>query len=178
MAGANENDSIVKELIAENQEFVVKNAGELNKHIEGQNPKIAILTCADSRVIPEYIFNKNIGEIFVIRVAGNVALDPSVLTSIEYAVVHLNVPYLIILGHTHCGAVEATEKSTEENICLFNEIKDSFPLDEEDHIKANVKRQFLMIPKRSSVIETAIKNKKLTLLGAIYHLETGHVEFL
>src|SRR5437773_310046 len=73
---------------------------------KGQHPFAIVLTCADSRVAPEYIFNQGLGDIFVLRVAGNIA-DPFVLGSIEYAVEHLHSPLIVVLGHSKCGAVDA-----------------------------------------------------------------------
>ena len=77
--------------------------------VNGQKPYAVIVTCADSRVVPEHIFSAGIGELFVIRVAGNV-IDDVVLGSIEYAADHLNTPLVVVMGHTHCGAVGAAIK--------------------------------------------------------------------
>ena len=71
-------DNLIEELESWNKKYSKKNKNIFKKFLKGQSPKIAILTCSDSRVIPEYIFNKSIGDLFVIRVAGNVAFDPSV----------------------------------------------------------------------------------------------------
>lgn len=80
---------------------------QLNKELaKGQNPYALIITCSDSRVIPEEIFNASIGELFVIRSAGNVINDGE-LASIEYGIEHLNIKYVLVLGHTSCGAVHA-----------------------------------------------------------------------
>ena len=175
----NEEKENIKELLTKaNNTFQKEYDSKLKHHIHGQKPKIAILCCSDSRVIPELIFQQTIGDIFVVRVAGNVAVDQTVLTSLEYAVDHLKVPYLLILGHTHCGAIKATEQTTDMNNRLFAEIKQSFPLDENDHIKSNVLRQLTLIPKRSQIINKAIEQKQLTIIGGIYYLETGKVTFL
>lgn len=170
-------DPILHNLLNGNHKFILGNSDELKKHIQGQSPKVAVLTCADSRVIPEIIFNKSIGDIFVVRVAGNVAIDPSVITSLEYAVDHLHVSHLIILGHTHCGAVKATEDSTDSSVDLFNEIKKGFEKNT-DHIIGNVMYQLEMLPERSKIISDALKNERLKLIGAIYNLENGKVEVL
>ena len=74
--------------------------------IDGQKPYAVILTCSDSRVVPELIFDTGIGELFVIRIAGNVA-SPSSIASIEYAVTHVDVKLIVVLGHQNCGAVTA-----------------------------------------------------------------------
>ncbi len=171
-------EDILKELENGNKKYIIKNKNIFKKFIKRQKPKIAVLTCSDSRVIPEYIFNKKIGDLFVIRVAGNVTVDPSVIKSIEYAINHLGVDNLIILGHTNCGAVKASEETKDKKDILLNEIKASFILDEKDHIKANIIRQLNMLPKRSEIIKKQINENKLNLIGAIYYLENGHVAFL
>jgi carbonic anhydrase len=160
-----------------NKVFASNNASELKKHIGGQKPKIAVLTCSDSRVIPEFIFNKKIGEIFVVRVAGNVAIDTSVITSLEYAVEHLNIDILMILGHTDCGAIRAAEENKEDCGEFLDEIKKSFNIDP-NHVLCNLKRQFELLPMRSKIISKAVSEKKIKLVAAIYNLETGLVEFL
>jgi len=167
----------IQELQESNKIFIQDFKDELPKHVKGQNPKICVLTCSDSRVVPEFIFNKDIGEIFVVRVAGNVAMDKSVITSLEYAVNHLNVEILLILGHSNCGAVKATEESNDDSVELFNEIKKGFYCDQ-NHIIGNVKHQLNQLPNRSKVISEAICSGKLCLKGAIYNLETGKVEYL
>ena len=84
--------------------------------VSGQSPFVTVVTCSDSRVPPELIFDQGLGDIFVIRVAGNV-MDPVVLGSVEYGVEHLHTPLLVILGHQCCGAVTAaTEGGAEGNI--------------------------------------------------------------
>lgn len=171
------HDKIIQELINLNKKYADENSSELKKHVSGQKPKIAVLTCSDSRVVPEFIFNKKIGELFVVRVAGNVVMDSSLVTSLEYAVEHLNVEYLIILGHTHCGAIEASEKSKDDSIALFEEIKKCFSLDA-DHIIGNIKRQHHVLFQRSDIISKAVKDDKLKIICAIYYLETGLVKFL
>ena len=171
-------DKIIKELRNGNENYSKINKDILKKFIKKQSPKIAVLACSDSRVIPEYIFNKSIGEFFVIRVAGNVAVDPTVIKSIEYAVDHLKISHLIILGHTNCGAIKASEETNDKNDILFNEIKDSFNLDNKNHFKANIRRQLELIPKRSEIIHQNIENNNLKIIGALYHIENGHVEFI
>ena len=170
-------DNLIEELESGNKEYSKKNKNIFKKFLKGQSPKIAILTCSDSRVIPEYIFNKSIGELFVIRVAGNIALDSTVIKSIEYGVDHLKVSHLIILGHINCGAVKASEETNDEKDVLFNEIKESFILEPDNHFRANILRQLNMLPKRSITINNKIKNKKLTLIGALYNLKDGQVDF-
>ncbi len=170
-------DKIIQELINLNKKYADENSSELKKHVSGQKPKIAVLTCSDSRVVPEFIFNKKIGELFVVRVAGNVAMDSSLITSLEYAVDHLNISHLILLGHTHCGAVKASEESNDDSVALFEEIKKCFSLDA-NHIIGNIKRQHHVLFQRSKIISEAVKDNKLKIVCAVYNLESGLVDFL
>ena len=170
-------DETIEKLLKQNKEYKQKYKDVFAHHIEGQSPKIAILTCADSRVIPEFIFNASIGEFFVVRIAGNISVDKTVLASLEYAVEHLHITHLIILAHTYCGAVKAAEQSPNSNNLLLTEIQDSFCLDDKNHVQANLKRQLQMLPKRSKVIQNALSTGSLKLIGAIYYLEDGSVRF-
>ncbi len=172
--------SAVKDSLSQgNLAFISKFSQELPKHTSGQSPYAAILTCADSRVPPELIFNTGIGEIFVIRVAGNVAFDSSVLGSLDYAVAHLHVPLLVILGHSHCGAVKASEDGPGDGSSIgqiVEEIRCAFGTG--DNIKQNVLRQIELLKTRSQTITQALENGQLEVRGAIYHLETGKVEWM
>ena len=169
-------EEIIKELQTSNVRYAAENACILPKHIPDQKPSVAVLTCSDSRVIPEYIFQRKIDDIFTVRVAGNIALDTCVLSSLEYAVTHLKIKLLIILGHTNCGAIAAAEK-TKNSGELLDEIRQSFTKDK-NHVLANVKHQLEMLPKRSKIISNAIKKDEIKLIGAIYNLENGLVNFL
>jgi carbonic anhydrase len=133
---------------------------EIVKFVSGQKPKIAILTCSDSRVIPEFIFNKSLGELFVVRVAGNVVLGETIIESLEYAVDHLKVRILIIFGHTSCGAIKAAEESESNCGELLDEIKKSFSQGE-NHSFCNLSRQIKMLPNRSEIISKKINEEKL-----------------
>lgn len=173
----NGRDEIIRHLVAKNRSYQDTYKNEFKTHEKGQTPQIAVLTCADSRVVPEHIFNAGIGELFVVRVAGNIAVDQTVLASLEYAVDHLAVSHLLILAHTHCGAVKAAEETKEADNVILSEIKESFSIDE-DHVRANLYRQLDMIPKRSNVIHQALEMGAVKLIGAIYYLNNGQVEFL
>jgi len=175
----NENvGEITKKLVCENEKYQSKFYKDFPNHIKGQSPQIAVLSCADSRVVPEYIFGADIGDLFVVRIAGNIAVDNTVITSLEYAVENLPIRKLIILGHTQCGAVKAAEKSANSQNILIQEICESFSLDEKNHVRANLLYQLKQLPHRSEVISRAISNHKLELLGAIYDLQNGRVKFL
>ncbi|MBT3366085.1 MAG: carbonic anhydrase [Nitrospina sp.] len=111
-----EHKNVIKKLLEGNQRYITGGALHPNQSFEhrieltkGQKPIAAILTCADSRVSPEIIFDQGLGDLFVLRVAGNVIND-MFIGSLEYAVEHLNVSLLMVLGHSQCGAVDATIK--------------------------------------------------------------------
>ena len=142
---------------------------------EGQFPYAIIITCADSRVIPESIFNAGIGELFVIRVAGNV-IDKNQLGSIEYAADHLGSRLVVVMGHTHCGAVGAAMSSAPEGYVKFitDEIKKAIG-EEKDENKACC----LNVQNSIKTIEESLEIKDgLKVCGAVYHIEDGSVEFL
>ncbi|MBA3045972.1 MAG: carbonic anhydrase [Candidatus Thermoplasmatota archaeon] len=168
-----------KRLADGNRRFISKHGAELDKHIAGQNPFAAVLTCSDSRVPPELIFDVGIGEIFVVRDAGNIAIDPSEIGSLEYAVEHLRVPLIVVMGHTCCGALNAAENGPGDSSCvgeIVNEIRCCFG--ESDHLRANVRMQIAHLMERSQAISKAVKDGTLKIMGAVYHLEDGTVEFL
>ncbi len=172
-------DAVVARLLVGNLKFAEKHKSELKKHLAGQTPMAAVLTCSDSRVPPELIFSAGLGEMFVVRVAGNVALGASVIGSLEYAVEHLRVPLVLVMGHTCCGALKAAEAGPGDGSCvgdIVTEIRCCF--DGGDNLRANVRRQAEKLPERSRVIADAVKAGGLSVRGAIYHLEAGKVEML
>ena len=170
-------DEVLNHLLQKNKSFQDHYKSESEKHVKGQAPKIAVLTCADSRVIPEHIFQASIGELFVVRIAGNIAIDETVISSLEYAVDHLHITHLIILGHTFCGAVNAAEQAKDTNSALLLEIQKSF-LSQDNHILANLNRQLRLLPQRSMSIKHAMEQEKLKLIGALYDIKDGSVTFL
>lgn len=157
---------------------------------KGQHPFATVITCSDSRVVPEYIFDQGLGDIFVIRVAGNV-IEPTTLGSIEYGVEHLHTPLLIIMGHEQCGAVKATLDATgnpEGNIGAI--IKKIMPAAQyarkhskdkggmlEMAIHENIRNTYHEIMK-SEVVSHLVKEGKLKIIGAEYHLGTGKAQVL
>ena len=148
--------------------------------IEGQHPYAIIITCSDSRVIPESIFSAGIGELFVIRVAGNV-LDNHQLGSIEYAAEHLHTKLIVMLGHTRCGAVGAAIAGHTGGFIDFI-LKDiSLAIgDEKDDYKAscmNVQHGVQRI-REELKIHPIEDEKGLEVVGAVYDIETGKVEFV
>lgn len=146
---------------------------------EGQFPYAIVVTCSDSRVIPESIFSAGIGELFVIRVAGNV-IDNHQLGSIEYAAGHLGSPLVVVMGHNHCGAVGAAIGGGAENFINFitDEIKKAIGEEKDDY-----KACCLNVQHSVKRIEESLGIKKddehgIKVCGAVYHLEDGKVEFL
>lgn len=146
----------------------------------GQKPYAIILACSDSREIPEAIFSAGIGELFVIRVAGNV-VDDHQLGSIEYAADHLGCRLVVVLGHNCCGAVDAAMNHDLDNHIKY--ITDEISLaigNEKDEFKAcclNIKRSVQVIEKDIDIRHME-EEDGLCVIGAIYHLEDGRVEFL
>ena len=166
-------------LAAEKNEGNISPALRMKTCTEGQTPYAIVVTCSDSRVIPESIFSAGIGELFVIRVAGNV-IDKHQLGSIEYAAGHLGSPLVVVMGHNHCGAVGAAIGGGAENFISYitDEIKKAIG-DEKDDYKACC----LNVQHSVQVIEESLKVKKddehgLKVCGAVYHLEDSKVEFL
>lgn len=151
--------------------------------VDSQNPFAVVLTCSDSRVVPELIFDTGIGELFIIRVAGNVA-NPSSIASIEYAVVHLKVKLIVVLGHQSCGTVTAAlaGNNNGKNLDqLLNFIQpaivdsDGKDVDEVSLAHAELTAEKLMTD--SSIISKAIDNEALKIIPAYYNLESGQVSF-
>ena len=142
----------------------------------GQHPYAVVISCSDSRVIPEDIFMAGIGELFVIRVAGNV-MDNHQLGSVEYAVDHLGSPLVLVLGHTNCGAVGAALEGGAPSFIksITDEIKKAIG-DEKDAYKAsklNVEQSVAVIKDKLAEIKD-----KCEVCGAIYDIESGKVEWL
>ncbi|MEF9953335.1 MAG: carbonic anhydrase [Clostridium sp.] len=175
-----EGETIPPNLSKSRLEDLVKN---------GQYPYAVILSCSDSRVPPELIFNEGIGNIFSIRNAGNV-VDKVTLGSGEYGSKFLKAPLIVVLGHTHCGAVKATIQGANEgeNIAAIQKLItpafDKAKSETNDHNKlyelteiANVQNSITQI-KQSEIIQELLKENKVKIVGAMYSLETGKVEFL
>jgi len=152
----------------------------------GQRPFAVVLGCSDSRVPPEAVFDVGIGELFVVRTAGNVA-DPIAIGSVEYAVQHLHAPLVVVLGHRKCGAVAAAVSGGAHgpNIdAIIREIKPSLhkTLSEgKDDIACrcegeNVRHTVAKL-RDSRILSQHADEGKLTIVGAMYDLRTGEVSF-
>ena len=144
----------------------------------GQHPWAIVVCCSDSRVVPEQIFSAGLGELFVIRVAGNV-MDDHQLGSVEYAASHLGVKLIVVMGHTHCGAVSAAIHHDPEGYIKF--ITDEIRLavgSETDETKAcclNIKRSIEVIESSLEILRE--EKHGLKVAGALYHIESGRVDF-
>ena len=143
----------------------------------GQHPMAAVVCCSDSRVVPEAIFSVDIGDIFVIRIPGNV-VAANELGAIEYAVGHLHVPLVFVLGHTGCGAIGATISGEAEGFitALTSEVKRAIG-DETDPMEATKKNVSYVVEKiKHAASRFHGEQRKLVLCGGIYHQDSGMVE--
>ena len=152
--------------------------------VQGQHPFATVLGCADSRTSPEIIFDQNLGDIFVIRNAGNL-VDDHVLGSIEYAVEHLGVRLIVVLGHSHCGAVTAAVESDRAPSHVQSLVRDIQPAVHAVRNKGgditalaiaeNARIMAQMIRTQAGFGELA---KEVRIVPAVYDLESGKVEWL
>ena len=161
----------------------------------GQFPKAIVLCCSDSRAPVELIFDQDIGDLFVIRVAGNI-VAPSLVGSVEYAVAMFGTNLVLVMGHTQCGAVKATlnhiekKETISENINdivkrikphIFTIAKSKTTLPEEkmnQAIEANVHASVGHLSTSSQLIEELVRKGQMQIHGAVLNLDTGIVEFL
>ena len=159
---------------------------------KGQFPFASVLGCADSRAPIEHIFDAGVGEIFTIRVAGNVS-DTDEIGTIEYGVGHLGTPVLVVLGHTRCGAVTAVVKGDTVHGSIPALVDNIVPAAEkarkkmgtatieklvEEAIRQNVWQSIEDLLKRSDETRHLVREKKLMVVGALYNLQSGEVEWL
>ena len=153
----------------------------------GQHPHAEMLSCADSRVPPEIIFDQGIGDLFVVRVAGNVATDTEI-GSLEYGAEHLHIPLLVVLGHESCGAVTAALQGGEAAghiAALVNLIKPAVvqsrgmpgdPL--ANAVRTNVQIVVQQLRSSTPILSALVAQGKLKIVGAVYSLTTGEVTWL
>ncbi len=155
--------------------------------VDGQAPYAIVLGCADSRVPVELVFDEGPGDLFVIRVAGNIA-GPQLIGSIEYAVGVLGTPLLVVMGHQGCGAVAATLAEqrapsgslTAGLVSIVEAIKPAIAGIEELEaaVVANVHHTIAELSAQSPLIASAVADGRLQISGAVYALDTGRVTFL
>ena len=155
---------------------------------KGQNPFAGVLSCADSRVAPEYAFDAGRGDLFECRVAGNLIND-DVIASFEYAISVLNTPLIMVLGHQACGAVDAAIKSVKESTTLPGHLPSlvtalapavKAALDQPGNNLTNAIRQNVVltvagIKAATPILSRAVEEKKVRVVGAIYDLAKGEV---
>jgi carbonic anhydrase len=184
----------VGELVEGNRRFVTgrfeharQDKERRDELAKGQHPFAVIVGCSDSRVPPELVFDQGLGDLFVVRVAGNVVDDAS-LGSIEYAVEHLGANLIIVLGHERCGAVKAAldggalpghigaiGAALSPAIAAANAEPGDDPLDAA--VRANVRRIVRELRESEPLLAHAVHEGEVEVLGARYDLDTGEVEF-
>lgn len=159
--------------------------------VAGQNPYAAILSCADSRIAPEYAFDSGRGDLFVVRVAGNFA-NADGIASFEYAVDVLKTPLLMVLGHESCGAVKATISSIQDKTTLPGHLPSMVaaltpavkavagrPGNQlENATRENVRLTVETLRSATPLLSAAVKDKRLKVVGGIYRLTDGAVELI
>lgn len=158
---------------------------------KGQNPFAAVLSCADSRIAPEYCFDTARGDLFVCRIAGNFASD-EMIASLEYAVAVLNTPLILVLGHDACGAVDSTIKSVKDGTTLPGHLPslvaaikpavDAVQGQAGDMlanaIQRNVALNVQALGSTGPILKAAVDDKKIRVVGGVYKLSSGKVAFL
>lgn len=181
-------DEALNWLMAGNQRFAAgeslaihRDLGRVKAIAAKQTPFAAFLGCADSRVPIEFVFDQGFGDLFVTRIAGNIASSENV-GSLEFGTAVLGAKVLFVLGHSACGAVNATMQRQEvpgQISGLFQYIRPAVRVSEGDldrAIRENVKNQALILAEASPVIARLIKSKELIVAGGVYDLQTGLVQ--
>ena len=160
----------------------------INETREGQYPFAVILSCMDSRTSVELIFDQGLGDLFSVRVAGNIVND-DILASIEYAVKYVGSKVLMVLGHTECGAINSAKAGVKDGhiTALLDRIRPSIAKamlkDDDLHIfsdnaaYANVENSLEEILTRSEIVNELFKKGEIGIIGGVYNIETGQVDF-
>jgi carbonic anhydrase len=169
---------------ANKPEHAHQDAARRTETAKGQKPFAAVLACADSRVGPELVFDQGLGDLFVVRVAGNV-VDDTALASLEYAVKHLGVKLIVVLGHSKCGAVDAAVKQVKEDSHLgklTGLIKDAIEQSKNlpgdavaNAIRANAQIMAQRLEKSGPVLKKAVTDGQIQIVPAVYDIESGAV---
>ena len=190
-------DAALERLMKGNNRYV---RGTMQRHdfaadraalAKGQNPFASILSCADSRIGPEYAFDAGRGDIFVCRIAGNFA-NPEMIASLEYSVAVLSSPLILVLGHQSCGAVDSTIKQIKNGASFPGHIPsltealtpavqavENQPGDLlTNAIKKNVVLTVQKLQAAEPILSEAVNQKKLKVVGGVYDLNTGKVELV
>ncbi len=185
-------DEALKDLMAGNDRFVAgkilnprQSPADFSKLASGQAPDAVIVGCSDSRVPPEILFDQGVGDLFVIRVAGNVisGAGATIKGSIAYAVVVLGAPLVMVLGHSQCGAVKSALETKEQ--ALPGSIRDLVGLvstggekDLDRAIVANVRAGVAKLKSLEPNLTSYVETKRLKVVGAVYDLGSGKVNLL
>jgi carbonic anhydrase len=186
--------AVLRELKAGNAHHVTKQyqhphqtAARQRELAASQHPHAIVLSCADSRVAPEIILDQGLGDLFDVRVAGNVASDTE-LASIEYAAVHLHAPVLVVMGHQKCGAVTAAAESGEAEGHLPSLLTLIRPAVEraraqpgdliDNAVRINVENVVRQVRGSTPILAALVDRGALTVTGAVYSLDTGKVAWL
>jgi carbonic anhydrase len=191
-------DQVLKLMLAGNQRFASgasthprRTPADFKPLAAGQSPIACVVACSDSRVTPEILFDLGIGELFVVRVAGNYVdgAGPSVKGSVEYSVAELGVSLIMILGHSQCGAIKAAIQHLHDNDALPGAINDlvtaikpavtaseHLPGDAlENAIRANVRRGVDRLNGLGPIVAPAVTSNKIKVVGGVYDLASGKV---
>lgn len=163
------------------------NHNRLMEVAKGQKPHAIILSCADSRVPPEVVFDKGLGDLFVIRVAGNIA-ESAELASIEYAAEHLNVPLVVVMGHKRCGAIQAAAGTGDPGGHITDLVKQIQPSVNrargmagdlvDNAVHTNIEDVVKNLRRSQPILNQMVESGQLRIVGAYYDLDTGKVDWL
>ena len=198
LATGRDTDGVLVQLLEGNKRFMTGDLAHPRRKpedfvplAEGQAPLAVIVGCADSRVAPELIFDQGMGDLFVVRVAGNVisGTGASLKGSIEYAVAELGVQLIVVLGHSQCGAVKAAIKHIDANDALPGSISGLVDLIKpavaavkgkpgnllDNAIKANVEQGVVRLKHLEPILADSVKKGTLKVVGAVYDLHSGKV---
>ena len=183
---------VLQRLKAGNDRFVadkldgqLQDSARRDSLVTGQQPYAIILSCADSRVVPELAFDTGLGELFVVRVAGNVA-NSSSIASIEYAVAHCGSNVIVVMGHQSCGAVTAAIGGGNNGYNINHLLAHITPAIAEcgegatvnDVVKKNAQLTVVELVGRSPIIRDAVESGKVAVVPAYYNLDSGRVDLL
>jgi carbonic anhydrase len=187
-------DAVLGELKSGNAHHIAKRyqhphqtADRQRELTSAQHPHAIVLSCADSRVAPEIIFDQGLGDLFDVRVAGNVAGDAEI-ASIEYAASHLHTPLVVVVGHQHCGAVSAAAEGGEAEghlpalLAMIRPAVESARTQPgeliDNAVRINVEHVVHQIRVSTPVLAELVDHGTLTVVGAVYSLDTGKVAWL
>lgn len=194
MADTRDIDQALQKLREGNERFVTSKLSHPNQSAErrtevskGQKPFAVIVGCSDSRIPPEIVFDQGVGDLFVIRVAGNI-VDDVALGSIEYAVDHLGTKLVVVLGHGKCGAVTAATQGGEAHGHIGSILTAIAPAVEkakglagdfvDNAIRANVDLVAGQIKAAAPILNAAVKAGTIRVVGAYYHIDSGKIDLL